>query len=202
MLIGLTGSMAAGKSTVSRILKERGFCIIDADEIAHGILLDYVVKEQLCSSFGHEIIGEDGQICRRVLADRAFCSDEGVKLLNSITHPAVISKILIEANQMEQDNRYVVLDAPLLIESDLYKKCDCVWLVCANIETRYARIMERDGLSRNQACERVAAQMPQWKKKRYADIVIENDGDMAALRAAIDVAVDSLEIDKGKYRKD
>lgn len=89
-----------------------------------------------------------------------------VELLNDIVHPAVIESLLEQAETAKQlpDCPGVVLDVPLLIESGLHKRCDSVILVTANIETRYARIMKRDGLSRREARARIAAQMPQWKK--------------------------------------
>lgn len=192
MLIGLTGSMAAGKSSVSAILREKGFCIVDADEIAHEILNDEGVVKRLCDCFGCDIVNADGSINRRKLGSRAFSSDENVERLNSITHPAIIEDILSQGRKAEKENKYVVLDVPLLIESGLYKSCDTVWLVCANIETRYRRIMERDGLNRESAKKRVAAQMPQWKKKRFADKIIPNDGGIDDLRRNVYEAIKSL----------
>lgn len=192
MLIGLTGSMAAGKSSVSSILREKGFCIVDADEIAHGILNNEKIIDRLCGCFGFGIMNADGSINRRELGSRAFLSEENVEKLNSITHPAVIEEILSQGRKAEKEKKYVVLDVPLLIESGLYKACDVIWLVCANIETRYRRIMERDGLERAAAKKRVAAQMPQWKKKRFADRVILNDGSLDDLRKNVEEVIKAL----------
>ena len=186
MIIGLTGSMASGKSTVSEFLKKRGLHIVDADKIAHSILFDEETKNSLAECFGNDIFGSDGEIDRRLLAGKAFSSEEATKKLNSITHPAIISIIRKDINENEKKYPAVVIDAPLLIEGGLHKICDAVWLVCANIETRYARIMKRDNLTRAQARARVAKQIPQWKKKRFADALIENDGSIAELESEID----------------
>lgn len=194
MIIGLTGSMAAGKSTVSKMLKEKGFFIVDADRIAHEVLHDPAIILLLASAFGAEIIGSDGEIDRRALAAKAFSVEGGVKRLNGITHPAIYNSMIESAHAAESDFPAVVLDAPLLIESGLHRECDTVWLVCANIETRYARIMNRDGLTRAEARQRLSNQMPQWRKKRYADVLIANDGGIDELRVSVDAAIAELSL--------
>ena len=202
-LLGLTGSMAAGKSTVSAMLAERGFFIVDADKTAHDVIQTEKVLRKLTDAFGEGILDESGNIDRKKLSVCVFGEKKNevqnktcpgnaenasaeriaaekksrVEPLNDIVHPAVIESLFEQAETAKQlpDCPGVVLDVPLLIESGLHKRCDSVILVTANIETRYARIMKRDGLSRREARARIAAQMPQWKKKRYADYIIEND---------------------------
>lgn len=211
-LLGLTGSMAAGKSTVSAMLAERGFFIVDADKTAHDIILTEGVRQRLVEEFGRGILDEFGNIDRRKLSACVFgAADKNsnaaiknetldsaeqaeaerrrrVETLNSVTHPAVIKSLFEQAETARQIPGCVgvVLDVPLLIETGLHKKCDGVILVTANIETRYARIMKRDGLSRREAQARIAAQMPQWKKKRFADYIIENDTTEEELRARVE----------------
>lgn len=192
MIIGLTGSMAAGKSTVSRMLEEKGFFIVDADRTAHEVLRKADVISRLATAFGYDVIGSDGEIDRRTLAARAFSTEDGVKRLNGITHPAIYNSMLESAQAAGNGFPAVVFDAPLLIESGLHRVCDKVWLVCANIETRYARIMERDGLTRTEARQRVKNQLPQWRKKPYADVIIDNDGDIETLRQNVDAAIAGL----------
>ncbi len=191
MIIGLTGSMAAGKSAVSAMLMRLGCFIIDADAAAHDIIKDKDVKSELIRAFGADII-ENGEVSRRRLGAKAFGSDAGLALLNSITHPRIAARIAEDAGAAaKNDYPAVVIDAPLLIESGLNRSCDSVWLVCANIYTRYARIMKRDGLSRAEAVERTAKQMPQWKKKRYADVIIDNDAGLEELEAEVKCAFES-----------
>lgn len=190
MIIGLTGSMAAGKSAVSAMLRQFGCYIIDADAAAHDIIKDGEVRNELVRAFGADII-ENGEVSRRRLGAKAFGSGADLELLNSITHPRVAARIAEETAAAENRCIAVVIDAPLLIESGLNRSCDCVWLVCANIYTRYARIMKRDGLSRAEAVERTARQMPQWKKKRYADVIIDNDEGLEELEAEVKRAFES-----------
>ena len=186
--------MAAGKSTVSAMLAERGFFIVDADKTAHDVIQTEKVLRKLTDAFGEGILDESGNIDRKKLSVCVFGEKKNevqdktcpgnaanasaeriaaekksrVELLNDIVHPAVIESLFEQAETAKQlpDCPGVVLDVPLLIESGLHKRCDSVILVTANIETRYARIMKRDGLSRREARARIAAQMPQWKKKR------------------------------------
>lgn len=195
--IGLTGGIAVGKSTVSDMLKAKGMFIIDADKIAHDVLYDASVKAELCDCFGREILDANGEIDRRLLAQAAFKDDESTNKLNALTHPAIKSRMeqtIDQARGLLTAPPAVVIDAPLLIESGLHRICDSVVLICANIQTRYARIMERDGLTREQAKKRIAAQMPQWKKKRYADFIINNDASRQELRSAVDDVLDKLGI--------
>lgn len=220
-LLGLTGSMAAGKSTVSAMLAERGFFIVDADKTAHDVIQTEKVLRKLTDAFGEGILDESGNIDRKKLSVCVFGEKKNevqdktcpgnaanasaeriaaekksrVELLNDIVHPAVIESLFEQAETAKQlpDCRGVVLDVPLLIESGLHKRCDSVILVTANIETRYARIMKRDGLSRREARARIAAQMPQWKKKRYADCIIENDTTEAELHLRVDELIGTLQ---------
>lgn len=202
MIIGLTGCMASGKSTVSIMLKKRGFHIIDADMIGHNILDNAEIKAKLTRRFGSDILGSDGKILRKRLAEKAFSSENAAAELNTITHPAIIGAITKEAAEYESAFPAVVIDAPLLIETGLHKFCGEVWLVCSNIETRYARIMKRDCLTRARARERIAKQIPQWRKKRFADKIIENDGTTAELEEKIERLTADLLREKQKSSAD
>lgn len=184
MLIGLTGSMAAGKSTAADIIRERGVTVIDADAIAHEVLTLPEIKSALCAEFGMEILRGDGEIDRGALASRAF-GNGNAERLDAITHPFIRERLLARARDAERERGTAVLDVPLLIESGLNKDCDLVVLITAGIETRYMRIMRRDGLDRQEARARLKCQMPQWRKKRRADVVIRNDGSRAEFEKAI-----------------
>lgn len=183
MLIGLTGSMAAGKSTAARTIAEMGFPIIDADRIAHEVLEDEKVISELVKEFGSGIIS-DGRIDRKVLAKAAFRGGRTEKL-NSITHPVICQRLIFDAKREEEKYGTAVLDVPLLIESGLNGACAHVILVTADKAIRYARIMERDGLTKREARARLKKQMPERQKRKYADIIIENNGTAAELEAAV-----------------
>lgn len=190
MIFGLTGSMAAGKSTAAQILKNKGFTVIDADKIAHKVIETHEVKAELRAAFGDGIFTPDGAVNHRALAGAAFETGR-VAELNAITHPHIKEKMLAEAEIAESKFGCAVLDVPLLIESGMNADCDFVLLITAGIETRYARIMKRDGLTREQAQARLSNQMPQWEKKKYADYIINNDGDEKELERDLMNAVET-----------
>lgn len=190
MIFGLTGSMAAGKSTAAKILKNKGFTVIDADSIAHKVIELHEVKAELRAAFGDGIFTPEGAVNHGALAGAAFEAGR-VAELNAITHPRIKEKMLAEAKNAESKFGCAVLDAPLLIESGMNADCDFVLLITADIETCYARIMKRDGLTREQAQARLSNQMPQWKKKEYADYIINNDGDEKALEHELMNAVET-----------
>lgn len=186
MRIGLTGSMAAGKSTVSEQLASLGLFIIDADRIAHEVLDLPEVKLRLMQTFGEKILSPNLQIDRRALARAAFSSGEATEKLNGIVHPQTFALMLDRAKRAEDEGcEHVVFDVPLLFESGFNKYCDKVISVIADDELRYSRIMLRDGLTREEAALRIEKQMPQAQKAALSDAVIVNNESMEALSAEI-----------------
>ena len=195
MLIGLTGSIGSGKTTVAKRLAERGAHVLDADEFAR--------EETSCGSkglkevvaaFGKEILTPDGSLDRGKLASIIFHNDEKRFLLNAILHPRILNAMRAHAEELfiKNPDAIVVYDMPLLIEAGEYKKVDRVWLVTADDETRAKRIMERDNLSKEAALLRIAAQMPQLEKLNYADDIIENSDGLNALYERVDALYDAL----------
>ena len=187
VLIGLTGNIGSGKSTVSAMLKERGATIIDAD----------VVAKQLCEPgepgwqrirehFGREVFEQDNRLNRRKLGEIVFADRSKLQLLNSLIHPLVSERIrkLIHESAGRGD-REVVIDAPLLIEAGLHVLVDRLWVVVAEDEVRLRRIMERDGLTEEAARLRMWAQEDQSEKVAIADAVIENSGDLEETRRQV-----------------
>lgn len=196
MIIGLTGSMAAGKSTVSALLRKFGLEIVDADEIAHDVLHSPEATLRLAELFGKDILDENGRIIHSALAGKAFASKEETEKLNAVIHPEVIRRMLRLADELSTDpDTPVVFDVPLLFESGMDKFCDSIIVVAAGDETRYLRIMLRDGLNREQAAQRVEKQMPQEEKIRRADAVIYNDGTLAELVGRTREALLSIGVD-------
>ena len=195
MKIGLTGSMAAGKSTVSAILRKLGFYIIDADKTAHAALAFPEVIAELYSAFGSDILEERGGVDRKALAKIAFASDENTAALNSIVHPRIFEAMLNEAEEVEQnDRKHIVFDVPLLFETGFERYCDRVLCVIADDETRYLRIMLRDGLTRAEAAARLDKQMPQQEKAARSDAVIANTSSIAELEKAVISALEHIGI--------
>ena len=189
-MIGLTGGIASGKSTVTARLRELGAFVADADIVSREVIACPEVLCAIRAAFGDGVFLEDGELDRRALAASAFASDEGAALLNSITHPAIagrLSELAAEA-ESEGKHRLVFVDAALLIEAGFHTLCEGVWLVTANEGTRIARIMERVGLSFELARDRIARQASDEEKRPYATVVIENDGTVEELLSAVDSA--------------
>ena len=187
MIIGLTGNSGCGKSSVADIMHEEyGAFIIDADRIAHEVLLkDGLAFAEVVAEFGNGILNDDGGIDRRKLGGLVFGNDKMRRQLIEITHKYIVKEMLTLLKQEHERHPHVVLDAPLLIEAELHKSSDAVWLVYASLEVRLARIISRDGLSEAEAHERIASQTEYEKLKKYADVVIDNSGGLAELKAEV-----------------
>jgi dephospho-CoA kinase len=173
-IIGLTGGIASGKSTVSRILRERGLPVIDADSVAHEILAtDEGIKQKVAATFGQEVLTAAGDVDRARLGTLIFRDAERRRDLERILHP-VIGAMLRQRAQEEDD--VVVLEIPLLIEVGEHERVDLVVVVYATREHQIQRLMERDRLTREEAGRRIETQLPLDEKVAYADYVINNDG--------------------------
>ena len=176
-VIGLTGQTGAGKSTVALKMKEEGSCIIDADILARKAVESRDILERLADSFGNDIVS-GGVLNRKLLAERAFASEEKTRLLNSITHPE-ITRLAIEEIHKAENGGYkdAVIDAPVLFESDLAVFCDKIICVVADKETRLKRIMLRDGITKEEALRRMSAQRDEEYYTSKSDEIIYNKGD-------------------------
>ena len=156
MLIGLTGLTGAGKSLAAGLLKDRGFYIIDGDKVGHRITARPDILEKIKTAFGDGVIDADGSLNRRALGNIVFSDPEKLRLLNAITHPAIKAEALREA--AEQGDTPVVIDGAVIKECGLAEHCAAVLRITAPEEIRKQRIMERDGLTEEQAQRRIAAQ--------------------------------------------
>ena len=174
-IIGLTGGIASGKSTISAMLKELGAAVIDVDLVGRDVLCQGgIAYNKIIENFGSEILMQDGRVNRKKLGNIVFSDADKLKLLNEITHPAIIQKvreIIGEVNKQNKD--VIVVDAAILIEMGLDKFVDCVWLVAVDTETQLKRVMERDKLSYTDALNRIHAQMTNEERMQYADAVID-----------------------------
>jgi dephospho-CoA kinase len=187
LLVGLTGGMGVGKSTVARILESRGAVVIDADVLARQALLPgtpgYTKVTEL---FGPDIIGPDGDIDRAALAKRVFADDEARVALESITHPEVFRLLSESLEDYRDTDRIVVFDAPLIVEAGFEDACDAIVVVSAPEEAQIARVMQERGMTEDAATARLRAQAPAADKERVADFVIRNDGTTAELESTVD----------------
>jgi len=196
-VIGLTGGIATGKSTVSAILRDLGAALIDADEIARQVVEPgSAVLPEIERRFPG-VVGKDGRLDRTTLAERIFGNPEDRAALNALLHPR-IQQAFVEktAALAEQGEQLVIYDAALLIENGLHEKMDGVILVTAPRETQITRLRERNGLTAAQAEARLSSQMPLGEKLRFADWLIDNSGDLATTRAQVEQLWSSIRLDR------
>ncbi|WP_213423504.1 dephospho-CoA kinase [Bhargavaea massiliensis] len=193
MIIGLTGSIASGKSTVSRMLEERGFPIVDADRIARLVVEPgQPALEEIRQTFGDEVILPDGTMDRAAVGNRIFNNPAERKKLNDIMHPAIRQEMLRQRDgHLERGAKTVVMDIPLLFESRLQHFADKVLVVSVTEETQLKRLMERDGFSEREARARITSQLPISEKERGADAVIYNNGTIGESEAQLDRILES-----------
>lgn len=189
-IIGLTGQSGAGKGYVASCLEEKGVVHIDCDRVYHELLIPpSECLDEIVRHFGKAILFPDGTLNRSALASLVFRGEghkEKLAALNLISHKFVIKRCdeLIEECRKNGESA-VLLDAPTLIESGLYRECDFVLAVTAPQTERLSRIIKRDGITREKALERLESQPPENFYTEKADFVISNSGDGAALQAQI-----------------
>lgn len=177
MIIGLTGSIASGKSTVSRLLKEQGYAIVDADEIARLVVEPGTpVIQELVQAFGKEVLKEDGSLNREKLGELIFGNVEERDKLNSIMHPAIRGEMIRQREErIAEGANTVVMDIPLLFESKLQSFVDKIIVVSVKRDVQKQRLMTRNQLTEKEAQNRISSQLPMELKEAGADAVIYNN---------------------------
>lgn len=188
-VIGLTGGIASGKTTISNILKELGAIIIDADKIARKVVeKSSPALKDIEENFGRDVLFKNGRLDRKKLGNIVFNDTGSLKKLNEIIHPYIVEKIIDEINHYKKtyNNRVIILDAALLIELNLMDLVEEVWLIVVPEEMQLGRLVERDNISADQAQKRIDAQIPLEDKKKYADLIIDNSKDLTYLQAQIE----------------
>lgn len=182
-LIGLTGQTGAGKSTVSTMLRKQGFAIIDADESSHEVTgIGCPSLRELCREFGEDLLDENGALKRKLLASRAFSDSEKKKQLEKILFPYILQNMKQKIALLEAKGyRMIVLDAPTLFESGIDSMCDRVVSVTAPEEVRLSRILQRDGMTEEQALLRMSAQHNEEFYRSHSQHIIENGGSKEEL---------------------
>jgi dephospho-CoA kinase len=191
-MVGLTGGIGAGKSTVAALLVARGAIVIDADAIAREVVEPgRPALAALVELFGAEILAADGSLDRAALADRAFVSEETRKQLEAITWPAIGEEVLARVAATPPE-AIVVHDVPLLVEGTGDRQYSAVIVVEAPLEVRLARLEAR-GVARDDARRRIAMQASDEERRKVATWVVDNAGDMAALERQVDAIWSELE---------
>ena len=188
-IIGLTGSIASGKSTAARYLERLGAHRVDADRLGH---LAYEPGEPahraILGAFGPELAGNDGRIDRRALAGRVFAHPEALERLNAIVWPRIrrLAKARIAALRSAEPNGVIVLEAALLLEAGWEALVDEVWVLLTAPDTALRRALLRDGSDESEVRRRIEAQISNAERARRAHVAIENDGDAAHLERRLD----------------
>jgi dephospho-CoA kinase len=179
LIVGLTGGIASGKSLVTRVLRDLGAHVIDADKIVHELLgPNQDACREVVGHFGKELLLPDGSIDRRKLGDIIFNHPEERAWLNQCIHPRVFKAYQTQVHNLRerQPDAIVVMDAALLIETGYHKHMDRLIVVYSMQQDQVKRLMERDRFTLEQAMARITSQMPLDEKRKYADYVIENTG--------------------------
>ncbi|MHB8917732.1 MAG: dephospho-CoA kinase [Desulfocucumaceae bacterium] len=182
MIIGLTGNIGSGKSTVSRRLAELGAEVIDTDCVARDVVApDTPGLEKVVREFGPEVLGSSGELDRAVMASIVFNNPGARASLEAIIHPEVFRVVGLKTSDYREgrgSTPLLVVEVPLLIEAGMNGMMDEIWVVTVSPEAQVKRVMARSGLSREDVLKRIKAQMPQEEKLKYADRVIENSGSV------------------------
>ena len=172
MNIGITGSIACGKSTVSDYLIDKGYTIIDADKLGHVALTSNDVKRKLSEKFGNEIL-ENNEISREKLGKLVFGNDDNLKILNSIIHPK-IKELILKLQEEHKDEDLVFLDIALLYEANFVDLVEKVVVVYVDEDVQLERLMMRNSLPKEEAIKRIESQMSPTEKASLGDFVINN----------------------------
>ena len=192
MIYGLTGGIGSGKTTVAAILRDKGFTVLDADEIGREVtakgepLLRLLVNE-----FGIDIIREDGTLDRKLVADKAFGDKRKLNRLNELVQTAILVRAVEKFHKLSLSdyNKVMFFDVPLLFEAGWDRYMQQIWLVTAPEDVRIQRVEIRDGLTEEEIRERIRNQMSEEEKMERADVIIQNDEGMAKLMAQVEKAI-------------
>ena len=187
LLVGLTGGIGAGKSTVARLLSAHGALVIDADQVARDAIAPGTHGfEQVRDLLGDEVVGPEGELDRVAVA-RLIFGDEGKRrALESITHPEVFRRLAETVQEHQGTDRVVVFDAALLVETGFHEACDVVIVVTAPEEERVRRVMLARGMEEAEARSRIAAQAGAAELEAAADVILPNEGDLEHLAGRVE----------------
>lgn len=183
LILGLTGNIGCGKSSLSKILMQNNIDVIDADIISRNIFEDKELLNLVFDNFGENIKNLDGSLNRKALGNIVFNDDRKLVILNGLTHPKIKEKILNKINEIRNIGKsLVVIDAALLIEGGYLDILDKLIVITCKESIQISRIQLRDNLTKEQAISRMNSQMSQDEKIKYADYIIDNSGDTNNLK--------------------
>jgi len=182
-LVGVTGIIGSGKTTVSRLFEKLGAAIFDADVAARKSTEDVEIISRIGETFGNQIFDSNGILDRKKLANIVFSSESKLRQLNSIVHPHVRKQMwnFVEVQQELAEVALIIIDSPLIYETDLYTHLDFIVVVSSDIEACIQRVQQRNGLSREEIQDRLSRQIPLEKKIKRADFNIDNNNQVKSL---------------------
>ena len=200
MIVGLTGGIGTGKSTVSRKLRETGYPVIDLDVISREVIEYPEVIDELVRNFGNEILENQNNtsgkksISRNKLRQTVFKEEKKVSVLNSIIHPPIVKEMRRQIEELRKSYKTVFVEVQLLFEAKLEKEFDIIVLVYADKKTQLERVLKRDGRSEGEVQQIINAQMDMTEKRRLSNYIIENNGNSEMLDLEIEKFIKKLGI--------
>ena len=200
MIVGLTGGIGTGKSTVSRKLREIGYPVIDLDVISREVIEYPEVIDELVRNFGNEILENQNNtsgkksISRNKLRQTVFKEEKKVSVLNSIMHPPIVEEMRRQVENLKKNYKTVFVEVQLLFEAKLEKEFDLTVLVYADKKTQLERVLKRDGRKEEEVQQIINAQMDMTEKRRLSNYIIENNGDSEMLDLEIEKFIKKLKI--------
>jgi len=191
-IIGITGGIASGKSTLTAYLRKQNIPVFDADASAHdAVRLGSPCLAQIRETFGDKVLANNGELDRKVMAAIAFSNPEELKKLENIIHRYVWRKIE-EFIDTKKQEKIIALDVPLLIECGWYSRVDAVWLLSIPEEEQIKRAIARNNITEEEVRARLNAQMPFSEKKKYATIILDNSGSVGSLEKQVRAALRTI----------
>jgi dephospho-CoA kinase len=187
LLVGLTGGLASGKSTVASLLARRGAIVVDADELSRRAVAPGTPGlARIVETFGSKVLDAGGGLDRAALAAVVFADKEKRRVLESIVHPEVFRLLDGVVSGYRATDAVVVFDAPLIVETGFHQACDLVIVVSSPVEAQVARVVRARGMSEGEARSRIDSQASPAERERHADIVVRNDGTLEQLEEHVE----------------
>ncbi|ORT99773.1 Dephospho-CoA kinase [Anaerovibrio sp. JC8] len=193
-IIGLTGGIASGKSTVTNYLRQQGYTVVDCDKIAWELAEpDRSIWQIYFARYGSRVINPDRSLNRQAVADIVFNNKNELSVINSLVHPLIKEEMLSQVEEARsRGEKYIFLDVPLLFEASYDKITDETWLVYVPRNTQLKRLMARNHYSREEAIRRIDSQMSLEEKKKLSDVIINNNADRKRLRSQLEEKLEKL----------
>ena len=192
MILGLTGGIGTGKSTVANMLKEKGIPVVDTDLISREVIEYPEIIEKIKLEISNEVFDFNNKLDRKKISEIVFENQEKLKKLNEIMHPEILKKMWDEVEELKKNHKIIVVDVPLLFEINMEKEVDKILLIYASKEIQLKRIMERDGRTREEAVKIISSQMPLYKKREKSHYIIQNNDSLEKLEKNLDKIVQKL----------